>query len=83
MLLRPWRPHGCPGALEDLVGLVSQQPDRLIYHGLSVIEVDFPATSVGDLGECLAIHDGVGAGLIRRATLDGNVLGELGRPRSQ
>ena len=57
--------------------------DRLTHHRLGVVEVDVPATSVCELGELLAIHDGVGPGLIRRATLDGDVVGEVGRPGSE
>ena len=58
-------------------------PDRLTHHRLGVVEVDLPVTSVRELGELLAIHDGVGPGLVRRATLDGDVVGEVGRPGSQ
>jgi len=36
-----------------------------------------------EVGEYLAIHDGVGAGLVRRAKLNGDVIGEVGRPGSQ
>src|SRR2546426_8243651 len=82
MVFRPRWPHSGPRAMEDLVGAMSQHPDRLSYHCVGVIEVDFPTTSECELGERLAIHDGVGAGLIRRATLDGNVIREVGRPRS-
>ena len=69
--------------MEDLVGPMSQHPDGLSDHCVGVIEVDFPTTSECDLGERLAIHDGVGAGLIRSATLDDNVIGKVGRPRSE
>ena len=83
VVLRPRRPHSGPRGMEDLVGPVAQHPDRLIYHCRGVIEVNFPAASVRELGEGMAIHYGVGAGLKRRTALDGDVLGELWRPRSQ
>src|SRR2546426_9597090 len=73
MVFRPWWPHGGPRAMEDLVGPMSQHPDRLSYHCVGVIEVDFPTASECELGERLAIHDGVGAGLIRRAAVGGHV----------
>ena len=83
MVLRPGWPHRCPRSLQDLVGALSQHADRLTHHCLRVIEVDFPATSVCELGELLAIHDGVGPGLVWRASLDGDVVGEVERPGSE
>ena len=83
MVLRPGRPHRRPRTVQDLVGPLSQHADRLTFHLLRVVEVDFPVTSVRELGEHLAIHDRVGAGLIWRATLDGDVVGEVRRPGSE
>ena len=77
MVLRPGRPQRCPRALQDLVGPLGQHAGRLTYHGLRVVEVDLPATGVCELGEHLAVHDRVGPGLVRRATLDGDVVGEV------
>ena len=50
---------------------------------LGVIDVELPAAGVGGLGELLAIHDRVGPGLVRRLTLDGDVLRKVQRPASQ
>jgi hypothetical protein len=50
--------------VQDLVGLVGQFPDRLIYHCAGVVEVDFPAASLCEFEEHLAVHDGVGAGAV-------------------
>jgi hypothetical protein len=61
-------------------GALTEPAEGLIDDCLGVIQVDFPATSVGELGELLAIHDGVGAGLIGRATLDGDVVREVEWP---
>jgi hypothetical protein len=47
----------------------------VIHHRLGVIQVDFPATGLCELGELLAIHDRIGSGLIGRATLDGDGAG--------
>jgi hypothetical protein len=54
MVFRPRWPHGRPRAFEDLVGLMSQLPDRLTSHCIGIIEVDFPTTSMCELGERLA-----------------------------
>ena len=54
----------------------------MAHHCLRVIEVDFPPTSVRELEELLAIHDGVGPGLKWHASLDGDVVGEVERPGS-
>ena len=83
MVLRPGWPQRRPGSLQDLVGTLSQHADRLTDDRLRVIEMDFPATRLCELGDLLAIHDRVGPGLIRRATLDGDVVREVGRPRSE
>src|SRR5688572_17665483 len=84
MVLRPGGTHGCPRSLQDLVGPLSEHADCLTYYFLRVIEVDFPATSVCELGEHLAIHDAVGAALIRRVTLDSDVVGKSsGQARSE
>ena len=48
----------------------------MIYHCLRVVQMNFPAAGVRELGELLAIHDGVGPSLIGRATLDGDVVGK-------
>ena len=41
------------------------------------------AASMGEFVEHLAIHDGIGAGLVRHAHLDGDVVGKVRRPRTQ
>jgi hypothetical protein len=69
--------------VQDLVGPRGEHADHLTHHCLRVVEVDLPATSVCELGELLAIHDGVGPGLIWRATLDGDVVGEVQRPGAE
>ena len=48
-----------PRSLQHLVGPPGQQAGRLTYHGLRVIEVDLPVTRLRELGELLAVHDGV------------------------
>ena len=58
MVLRPGRPEGCPWTVEDIVGPFNQHADHLTYDALRVVEVDFPAPSVGELGEHLAIPEG-------------------------
>jgi hypothetical protein len=83
MVLGPGWPQRCPRSLQDLVGPPTQHPARLTDHCLRVIPVDLPATSVGELGELLAVHDRVGSGLVGWATLDGDVLGEVQRPGPQ
>src|SRR5262249_46957064 len=83
MVLGPGWAQRSPRPIQHLVGPFSQDAGRLPYHRLCVIDVDLPATSVRYLGELLAIHDCVGPGLIWRTTLDGDVLGEVPRPRAQ
>jgi hypothetical protein len=69
--------------VEDLVGALSQDSGRLTFDCLGVIEVDFPVACVRELRKHLAIHDGVGAGLIWGATLDGYVVREVHGPGSK
>jgi hypothetical protein len=76
MVLRPRRSHRRPSSVQDLVGSPTEHSDRLTDHVLRFVEVDVPATIVCELGEHLAVHDGVGAGLVRRAALEGDVVGE-------
>jgi hypothetical protein len=83
MVLRPRWPQCCSRSLQDLVGPLPEHPDRLTDHCLRVKHLDFPVASVCELGELLAVHDGVGPSLIRHATLDGDVVGEVERPGSQ
>jgi hypothetical protein len=75
MVLRPGRAHCCPGSLQDFLGSLGQRAGRLPYDGLRVIEVDVPAACVGKFAEFLAVHDPVGPGLVRSATLDGDITG--------
>ena len=42
-------------------------------HVLGVVEVDVPAAGACEFGQHLAVHDGVGAALVRHATLHGDV----------
>ena len=83
LVLRPGRPQPCPRTTEDLVGTLSQHPDRPTYYIPRVVEVDLPVTSMRDIGEYVAIDDGVGASLIWHPTLDGDVVGEVRRSDSQ
>jgi hypothetical protein len=83
MVLGPGWPQRCPRSLQYLVGPPTQHPAGLTDHCLRVIPVDLPATSVGELGELLAVHDRVGPGLVGWATLDGDVLGEVKGPGPQ
>ena len=83
MVPRPGRADRRPGSEEDLVGPVAENPGRLTHDCLRVVDVDFPATGVRDLGQLLAVHDGVGPRLVWRATLDGDVVGEVERPGSK
>ena len=43
--------------------------------------MDGPSTFTCEFGQHLAVHDGVGAALVWNAALDGDVIGEIGRPR--
>jgi hypothetical protein len=45
--------------------------------------VDLPVTRECELAELLAVHDRVGSGLVGRATLHGDVVGEVRRPGAQ
>ena len=76
-------PNRRPRTLQDLVCPLTQHADRLTDDFLRVVEVDFPVASVRELGQHLAIHDGVGAGFIGRAPLDGDVGGEVQWPGSE
>jgi hypothetical protein len=69
--------------MQDVIGPIGQDPNRLRFDLLGGVEVDFPIPRMGEVGEYLAIHDGVGAGFIRRAKLNGYVIGEIRRPGSQ
>ena len=54
-----------------------------LLHIRGVIEVDGPAARACELGQHLAVHDGVGAALVGRTALEGDVRGEVGRPGTQ
>ena len=79
MILGPGCSQPCPRCLQDIIGALTQPAGGLIDHRLGVIQMDFPATTVRELGELLAIHDRVSPGLIGRATLDGDVVREVKR----
>ena len=57
---------------------IGQDSGRLCFGLLGLVEMDFPVTSMCEVGEYVAIHDGVGAGLVRCAKLTGNDV-ECGR----
>ena len=81
MILGPGWSQPFPRSVENIVAGARTQPaEGLIDHGLGVIQVDVPATCVSEFGELLAIHDGVGPGLIGHPTLDSDVVGEVERP---
>ena len=69
--------------MQDVIGPIGQDPNRLRFDLLGVVEVNFPIPCMREVDEYLAIHDGVGAGFIRRAKLNGYVIGEIrGQVRS-
>ena len=75
-------PSAARGPAQDLLGPLAQPVGRLRLDELGVVAVDLPAARVGELGEQVAVHDRVGAGLVRRAALDGDVVREAGRPET-
>lgn len=46
------------------MGSVAEDVRRFVLDGLGAVEVDIPAAGVCELGQHLAVHDGVGAALI-------------------
>src|SRR4029077_17190001 len=80
MVLCPRRPECCPRAMQDLVRAIGQDSGRLCFGLLGLVEMDSPVTRMGEGGEYLAIHERVGGGRVRRAKLNGDVIGEVGRP---
>jgi hypothetical protein len=83
VVFRPGWPECCPWAVQDLVGALAQHGDRSSLHRLRVVDVDVETAGACELGQDLAIHDGVGARFVGGATLDRDVFGELRRPGSQ
>ena len=83
MVLRPRWPQRCPRAVKHLVPSLTQDANRFGFDVLGVEEVDVPAAVACEFSEHFAVHDGVGAALIWHATLDGDVLGEVGGPGSE
>jgi hypothetical protein len=66
--------------MQNRVGAIGQDLDCLRLDSLRVVEKDFPAACVCEVGKYLPVHDGVGAGLVRRAKLNGYVVGKVRRP---
>ena len=83
MVLRPRRPYFGSRTAQDLIGPLRENSPGLAFYVLRIVEMDLPIASVGELRKHLAIHDGVGAGFVWRATLDGDVVGEVQRPGSK
>jgi hypothetical protein len=69
--------------VEHIAGALAEDFGRLCLDGLRIEKVNLPATHVSTLRQHLAVHDRVGPGRIRQATLDGDVVREVGRPGSQ
>jgi hypothetical protein len=61
--------------VEHLVGPLTEDADRLALHVPGVIAVDRQAAGACEFGQHLAVHGGVGAALVGRATLDADVVG--------
>ena len=78
--------HVAPASPEVPAG-----PRRPAHRACSPLDLPQPSghrrelliTSVCELGELLAVNDGVGPSLIWRAMLDGDVVGKVERPRSE
>src|SRR4051812_3968991 len=62
-VLRPRRSQRRAGAVEPLVGTLTEDAHRLALDVLGVEEVDGPAALVRQAGQHLPIHDGIGAAL--------------------
>ena len=62
MVLRPGRPQPARGPRRTSSARSARMRPPL--DGLRVVEVDVPATGACELGEHLAVHDRVGAGLV-------------------
>jgi len=60
----------------------AEDPGRFVLD-IGLVPVDRPAALLRQLGQYLAVHDRIGAALIRHPTLDGDVFGEAHRPRSK
>jgi len=82
MILCPRRSERRAGAVKNLVCSVGQNRDRFRLNTFRVVQVDLPAPCTREVGEYLAIHDSVGAGLVRNAHLDGDVVGKIRGPDS-
>ena len=69
--------HGGPNVARGPWSTSSARSPRMrgrrVLDVLGVVEVDVPAAVACQLGEHLAVHDGVGSALVRHTTLDGDV----------
>ena len=83
MVLGPGRPKRFPRAAQDLVGPLAEDDEGLALNIRGVIEVDGPAARARELGQHLAVHDGVGAALVGRTASEGDVRGEVEWPGTQ
>jgi len=77
----PRRSQRCPRSAEHFVGPLAKDPGGLRLDGPRIEQVNLPPARVGTLREHLAVHDRVGPGLIRRAALQRDVVGEVERAR--
>ena len=83
MVLGPGRSQSCPRAAEHLIGPGTENAGRLGLYCLGVVEMNVPAAGSGTFSQDLAVHDRVGAALIRCAALHDDVVGEVERPGPQ
>jgi hypothetical protein len=82
MVFRPRGTECRSGTVEDLVCLLTEHTGCFSLDALGVVEMDGPPASTGGFRQDFAVHDRIGTALVRGATQDGDVLGEVGRPAS-
>ncbi len=83
MVLGPGWPQRRPRPVQHLVGPLAEDAGRPALDVLGVEEVDLPAALACEIGQHPAVHDRVGACLVRHAPLHGDVVGEVRRPGAQ
>jgi len=83
MVLRPRWSQRRPRAVQHLVRPLAQDASRLGLDVAGVEEVDVPTSVVGEVGQHLAVHDGVGAALVGTCRCTAMVSGKsAGQARS-